>query len=101
MDGYEKVKVLGAGSFGEAALVKHLASGKLCVAKRVAVAPAELADAAREASVLASLSRPRRHPNVVAYFSSWSEVGPPAALTIVMEYAAGVTSACLGSALKR
>ena len=42
MNEYEKIKTLGKGSFGEAALVRHKESKRLCVAKRIQVAPAEL-----------------------------------------------------------
>ena len=92
---YERIKTLGKGSFGEAALVRHKASAKLYVAKRISVAPSELGAAKREASVLHALSRPRPHSNIVSYVDSWSEPGPPSTLVILMEYANGGDLAAL------
>ena len=69
MDGYDRIRVLGTGSFGEAVLLRHIATGELRVAKRVSVSAEELVAATREARVLASLA----HENIVAYHASWSE----------------------------
>ena len=82
---YERIKVLGKGSYGAAILVKHKRSQKKMVMKTIAISnmsKQELADAKKEAAVLRSLD----HPNIVRYIDSFTDGRK---YCIVMEYANG------------
>ncbi|CAJ1456399.1 unnamed protein product [Effrenium voratum] len=72
---YVKVRTVGRGSFGEALLVRHRASGQLSVLKRVRLevvgsssdAAAAAESAAREAQVLQKL----HHPHIVQFLGAF------------------------------
>jgi serine/threonine protein kinase len=93
---YERLRVLGSGSYGSAVLVQRVESGQArqFVIKEVdasRMSAEELRKAAQEADVLRKLS----HPNIISYISSFLEAGK---LCIVTEYADGGD---LGDAIKR
>ena len=80
---YEKVKVIGKGSFGEAVLVRH--NGALVVMKRIQLSQLskkEQTEAENEIRILRRL----HHPNIVQYLNSFKDSSK---LCIVMEYADG------------
>eukprot|EP01065_Artemidia_motanka_P052920 TRINITY_DN967_c0_g3_i1.p1 TRINITY_DN967_c0_g3~~TRINITY_DN967_c0_g3_i1.p1 ORF type:complete len:925 (+),score=266.47 TRINITY_DN967_c0_g3_i1:69-2777(+) len=82
--GYERIRVLGRGSFGEATLVRHRGRG-LVVSKRVQISnlsKKEVEEAENEIGILRKLS----HPNIVRYIDSFSGDG---CLFIIMEFADG------------
>src|SRR5689334_19956124 len=86
--GYEYVRRLGAGGFGEVFLARHVAVGRLVAIKRIL--PHALSDAdnverfRREARVLAATSS----PSVVRVFDLSTQDGN---LYLVMEYVPGTT----------
>jgi len=85
MDAYQRIKVLGRGSFGQAILVKERRGNQLRVVKEVDLSriPQKARnDAQTEVTVLRSL----RHPNIVAYYDGFEE---GCKLCIVMEFADG------------
>ncbi|XP_033096914.1 serine/threonine-protein kinase Nek4-like [Anneissia japonica] len=86
MDGYDKVKVVGKGSYGEVWLVKHKKDKKHYVVKKLEIRNAskkERIAAEQEAKLLSKL----RHPNIVSYKDSFeSEDGH---LYIAMGYCDG------------
>ncbi|XP_071961360.1 ubiquitin carboxyl-terminal hydrolase BAP1-like [Antedon mediterranea] len=70
MDGYDKVKVVGKGSYGEVWLVKHKKDKKNYVVKKLELRNAskkERVAAEQEAKLLSKL----RHPNIVSYKDSF------------------------------
>ncbi|XP_067944061.1 serine/threonine-protein kinase Nek1-like [Watersipora subatra] len=74
MNKYQKVKMIGEGSFGKAFLVKDRSNGKQYVIKEIAMGkmgPKEREDARKEVAVLAQL----QHPNIVSYKESFEEFG--------------------------
>eukprot|EP00672_Neobodo_designis_P007696 CAMPEP_0174859628 /NCGR_PEP_ID=MMETSP1114-20130205/46967_1 /TAXON_ID=312471 /ORGANISM="Neobodo designis, Strain CCAP 1951/1" /LENGTH=342 /DNA_ID=CAMNT_0016094585 /DNA_START=78 /DNA_END=1103 /DNA_ORIENTATION=+ len=84
---WDRIKVLGKGSFGEAILVKRAGGSstlpELAVCKRVVLTsmkPAERKEAVNEVNVLKRL----RHPNIVEYLGSFERDDT---LHIFMEYA--------------
>eukprot|EP00698_Gefionella_okellyi_P017900 TRINITY_DN5309_c0_g1_i1.p1 TRINITY_DN5309_c0_g1~~TRINITY_DN5309_c0_g1_i1.p1 ORF type:complete len:968 (-),score=200.79 TRINITY_DN5309_c0_g1_i1:40-2943(-) len=82
---FDRIKVIGQGSFGSAVLVKHKLLNQFFVIKEINVAEMsekERGDAANEVSVLQLL----KHPNIIAYHGSFTEKG---LLCIVMDYAEG------------
>uniref|UniRef100_A0A0G4FQW6 non-specific serine/threonine protein kinase n=1 Tax=Chromera velia CCMP2878 TaxID=1169474 RepID=A0A0G4FQW6_9ALVE len=79
---YQKIKEVGAGSFGKAILVKDK-SGKQYIMKVIDISrmnQKEKKEAMQEAKLLATL----KHPYIVAFRESWVEGGQ---LCIVMDYA--------------
>ena len=79
MDQYEKLKVLGKGSFGEAILVRERGGARRkLVVKCVSVDPGQLAEARHEAKVLTKME----HSNIVTYLNCFAEKG---GFFIVME----------------
>ncbi|KPA84514.1 putative protein kinase putativeserine/threonine-protein kinase Nek1 [Leptomonas pyrrhocoris] len=85
MDKYQKVKVLGKGSFGSAILIKRKADGLLFVVKEVSLvkmSKKERDEARHECTVLQQL----HHPNIVRYVEQFEN---KTNLYIVMEYCDG------------
>ncbi|KAG5470835.1 hypothetical protein CUR178_02139 [Leishmania enriettii] len=85
MDKYQRVKVLGKGSFGSAILIKRKADGLLFVVKEVAMtrmSKKEREEARHECAVLQQL----QHPNIVRYVEQFENNNN---LYIVMEYCDG------------
>ena len=83
--GYERIKVLGKGSFGEALLVRCTKTQKHVVAKQVQLgqlSKKERREAENEISILRKLS----HPNIVKYIDSFTS---KKTLNIIMEFADG------------
>ena len=83
--GYDSIKVLGKGSFGQAYLIYHKATKKYYVAKHVNLAKMDQRQRKEARNEISILQR-MRHPNVVRYEES---VEQGADLYIVMEYADG------------
>lgn len=85
-DGYELVRPLGAGGYGEVVLARHVALGRLVAIKRIhahlLAAPADLERFRREARVLAGLD----HPAIVRVYDFRRESGDA---HLVMEYVDG------------
>eukprot|EP00668_Euglena_longa_P002180 GGOE01002524.1.p1 GENE.GGOE01002524.1~~GGOE01002524.1.p1 ORF type:complete len:479 (+),score=170.01 GGOE01002524.1:161-1438(+) len=82
---YERLHVVGRGSFGEAVLVRELATGAEYVSKEVGMAAMSARDrqeAINEVRFLSNLS----HPNIIQYVESFLHTN---VLYIVMEYADG------------
>eukprot|EP00667_Euglena_gracilis_P020789 EG_transcript_22573 len=82
---YERLRVVGRGSFGEAVLVRELASGTAFISKEVGMAAMSVRDrqeAINEVRFLSSLS----HRNIIQYVESFLHNN---VLYIVMEYADG------------
>lgn len=80
--GYQKIREVGAGSFGKAILVKDQ-QGKQYIMKVIDISrmsAKEKKEAMQEAKLLATL----KHPYIVAFRESWCEGGQ---LCIVMDYA--------------
>ncbi|GET91356.1 protein kinase, putative [Leishmania tarentolae] len=85
MDKYQRVKVLGKGSFGSAILIKRKSDGLLFVVKEVAMtrmSRKEREEARHECTVLQQL----QHPNIVRYVEQFENNNN---LYIVMEYCDG------------
>nr|XP_057929832.1 serine/threonine-protein kinase Nek1 isoform X2 [Doryrhamphus excisus] len=85
MDKYVKVKKIGEGSFGKAALVKSKEDGHQYVIKEISISgmsAKERQESRKEVAVLANMS----HPNIVQYKESFEEGG---CLYIVMDYCEG------------
>eukprot|EP01064_Diplonema_japonicum_P013852 TRINITY_DN21394_c0_g1_i1.p1 TRINITY_DN21394_c0_g1~~TRINITY_DN21394_c0_g1_i1.p1 ORF type:complete len:816 (+),score=253.82 TRINITY_DN21394_c0_g1_i1:91-2448(+) len=85
MERYEKVKVVGKGSFGAAWLVKRKADGKKLIAKEVNMSgmkPREKDEARNEVKLLSQI----QHPNITQYHESFETTS---SLFIVMEFADG------------
>ncbi|KAG5470420.1 hypothetical protein LSCM1_01664 [Leishmania martiniquensis] len=85
MDKYQRVKVLGKGSFGSAILIKRKTDGLLFVVKEVAMtrmSKKEREEARHECTVLQQL----QHPNIVRYVEQFENNNN---LYIVMEYCDG------------
>eukprot|EP00047_Mylnosiga_fluctuans_P017066 m.58485 g.58485 ORF g.58485 m.58485 type:complete len:467 (+) comp6905_c0_seq1:109-1509(+) len=84
VDKYERVRVLGSGTYGKAWLVKMKKTGEQFVMKEIKVAnKRELDEAKTEAELLSKFA----HPNIIKYqevIQTGSKV-----VNIVMEYAAG------------
>ena len=85
-DGYELVRPLGAGGFGEVVLARHVALDRLVAIKRIhahaLAGPADLERFRREARVLAGLD----HPSIVRVYDFRRDVGDA---QLVMEYVDG------------
>lgn len=85
MDNYEKLSVIGKGSFGRALLCRNKLDKNLYVIKEIDISglsKKEQAEATNEAMVLAKM----KHPNIVTYKESFGENDN---LYIVMDYADG------------
>ena len=85
MQDYERVKVLGKGSFGQAVLVRRKSDKKELVAKEVDMKRMnrkEREEAIHEVKMLKKL----RHPNIVGFYDNIEERGT---LNIIMEYCDG------------
>jgi serine/threonine protein kinase len=85
MDKYQRVKVLGKGSFGSAILIKRKTDGLLFVVKEVSLmkmSKKERDEARHECTVLQQL----QHPNIVRYVEQFENKNN---LYIVMEYCDG------------
>ncbi|KAL0478977.1 hypothetical protein AKO1_007845 [Acrasis kona] len=83
MDNYQKIKVVGKGTFGQAVLVKNKTDGKQYIMKQInitSMSDREKQEAMNEVNVLSGL----KHPNIVQYITSFTAEGR---LNIVMEYA--------------
>lgn len=82
---YERVKLVGKGSFGDAELVIDIASQKHYILKRIELellTPKERRSAINEVKLLATL----KHPYIINYKESILQEG---ALCIIMDYAEG------------
>ena len=87
---YERLKILGRGSYGKATLVKHVQSGGLFVLKEIDVSQMSEKEKQlnnNEATVLAMLC----HENIVQYTESFVLAD---LLCIVMQYAGGGDLSC-------
>src|SRR5689334_14389006 len=85
MNNYEKLSIIGRGSFGKALLVRNRKDKKLYVIKEINISEMtakEEREARNEVQVLALL----KHPNIISYNESFVENGN---LYIVMDYADG------------
>lgn len=85
MDKYQKMRVLGKGSFGSAILIKRKVDGALFVVKEVSLikmSKKERDEARHECTVLQQL----QHPNIVRYIEQFENRNN---LYIVMEYCDG------------
>lgn len=85
MNNYERLSIIGKGSFGKALLVRSKLDKKLCVVKEISISEMdakEQKEAANEVNVLSQL----KHPNIISYRDSFLENGN---LYIVMDYADG------------
>ena len=70
MQNYDRIKVLGAGAFGQAVLVRERGGERRHrVIKEVSVRPDKLAEAQHEAKVMGEVS----HSNIVQYVDSFVE----------------------------
>lgn len=79
---YEHIEVLGQGAFGRAMKARRLADGRMCCIKVMplrALLPKDRGQAAKEATLLASL----HHPNIVQYCDAFYRDD---ALHLVMEF---------------
>eukprot|EP00761_Pharyngomonas_kirbyi_P009801 gb/GECH01009819.1/.p1 GENE.gb/GECH01009819.1/~~gb/GECH01009819.1/.p1 ORF type:complete len:114 (+),score=17.48 gb/GECH01009819.1/:1-342(+) len=86
MDRYEKIKVVGKGTFGSAVLVRSKEDGNKYIIKQINLATmpkSEREEAMNEVRVLRQLD----HPNIVRYVDSFES--DRKMLNIVMEYAEG------------
>eukprot|EP00045_Choanoeca_perplexa_P002396 m.24310 g.24310 ORF g.24310 m.24310 type:complete len:506 (-) comp11493_c0_seq1:93-1610(-) len=84
LDDYERLKLLGKGSFGKAWKVRHEGSGDVRVAKEIKCAnQQDLDDALGEARVLSKL----KHPFIVGYYDVIRSSAK--LVTIVMQFCAG------------
>ncbi|MCU1594337.1 MAG: hypothetical protein JWO12_1729 [Frankiales bacterium] len=90
--GYEQVRVLGVGGFGEVVLARQVGLDRLVAVKRLRArdlaGPDEVARFHREAQVLAAL----KHPAIVRVYDFRREGGDA---TLVMEYVEGASLADL------
>ncbi|KAJ4462625.1 putative Serine/threonine-protein kinase Nek1 [Paratrimastix pyriformis] len=85
MDKYEKIRLIGRGSYGAAFLVKRKSDGVQLVAKEITVqglTPKQCEEALNEVRVLSMLV----HPNIVRCYESFID---QLTLVIIMEYADG------------
>lgn len=85
MQNYDRVKVLGKGSFGQAVLIRRKSDKKELVAKEVDIKRMnrkEREEAIHEVKMLKKL----RHPNIVGFYENIEERGT---LNIIMEYCDG------------
>lgn len=83
---YQRIKVLGKGSFGKAYLVKNTEADELCVVKQMetsAMDPKERSEAVKEAMLLKRMD----HPNIVRFQEVF--MTRKGRLCIVMDYADG------------
>lgn len=83
---YQRIKVLGKGSFGKAYLVKNTEANELCVVKQMetsAMDPKERNEAVKEAMLLKRMD----HPNIVRFQEVF--MTRKGRLCIVMDYADG------------
>jgi len=83
MDGFEEIRHLGRGAFGEVALAKRIQDGALCAVKhirRMDLTPTDVATHRKEVEALQALS----HPCVLRYFDSMEDKH---SMHIVTEYA--------------
>ncbi|EGD74656.1 NEK/NEK1 protein kinase [Salpingoeca rosetta] len=84
MEKYERVRTLGAGSFGKAFLVRNKDTRQLCVMKEMKCkTKADLEEAIKESKFHASVS----HRNIIQYFDVFQEGSRT--VFIVMEYGQG------------
>jgi NIMA (never in mitosis gene a)-related kinase 1/4/5 len=85
-EAYEKIKLLGEGSFGKAYLVSRQSDGKLCVMKMIdihSMTEAEKREVVQESRLLEALD----HPNIVRFMEVYKT--KKGKLCIIMEYADG------------
>ncbi|XP_063648657.1 serine/threonine-protein kinase Nek5 isoform X2 [Pan troglodytes] len=85
MDKYDVIKAIGQGAFGKAYLAKGKSDSKHCVIKEINFEkmPIQEKEASKKEVILLEKMK---HPNIVAFFSSFQENGR---LFIVMEYCDG------------
>jgi NIMA (never in mitosis gene a)-related kinase len=85
IDNYQRIKVVGKGTFGQAVLVKNKLDGLNYIMKQITVSAMsvkEKQESLNEVNVLSNL----KHPNIVQYVTSFQSGNK---LCIVMEYAEG------------
>ncbi|KAI6208318.1 Protein kinase domain-containing protein [Aphelenchoides besseyi] len=88
---YDRIRVVGKGSFGSAILYRRKDDDSLVILKEInmhELSPAERQLALNEVTLLSRLD----HPNIISYYDSFAEDG---VLMIEMEYAEGGTLAQL------
>jgi len=87
---YVKVRTVGRGSFGEALLVQHLATGRECVLKRIRI-EGESGSAAESALREALVLRRLQHPCIVEFFGAFADPRDPSGgmLCLLMGYCEG------------
>lgn len=93
---YQRIKLLGEGSFGKAYLVKCLSDDSHCVIKQVDLSgmdEKEMRDTLNEAKILEVLG----HPNIVKFREVYKT--KKGRLCIVMDYADGILSFREGKSL--
>ena len=89
VSGYERIRVVGKGSFGSAILYRRKADESLVVIKEInmhELSTMERQLALNEVALLSSMD----HPHIISYYDSFEEEG---VLMIEMEYADGGTLA--------
>eukprot|EP00906_Rhabdomonas_costata_P011443 RCo016311 len=85
MEKYQRIKTIGKGAFGEAVLVKSLATDELCVSKEInfsALSKKDRDATDTEIQILAAVE----HPNITKYIESFQVDDM---LYIILEYADG------------
>jgi NIMA (never in mitosis gene a)-related kinase len=85
-EAYEKVKLLGEGSFGKAFLVTRASDGAMCVMKMIDIhrmSEKEKKEVVQESRLLEALN----HPNIVRFMEVYKT--KKGKLCIIMEYADG------------
>ncbi|XP_019881226.2 serine/threonine-protein kinase Nek8 isoform X2 [Aethina tumida] len=85
VEGYEKLKIVGKGSFGTATLCKRLQDDKLVVMKEILTIDmdnTQKLSAFNEVNIISTLS----HPNIIKYLGNFQNND---SLIIIMEYADG------------
>ena len=98
-DKYQKLSVIGSGTFGRVWLVRHTQTGRKYVLKEVAVSRLEERERRQALTEVTVLAR-CRHVNIVKYREAYLDDG---VLNIAMAYAEGgkVTIVCLPVQLLR
>uniref|UniRef100_A0A7E4W2J0 non-specific serine/threonine protein kinase n=2 Tax=Panagrellus redivivus TaxID=6233 RepID=A0A7E4W2J0_PANRE len=87
--GYERIKVVGKGSFGSAILYRRRADNTLVVLKEINMLELSVTERQLSLNEVVLLSR-MDHPHIISYYDSFEENG---ILMIEMEYADGGTLA--------
>lgn len=85
VSGYEKIKIVGKGSFGSAILYRRKDDDSLVVIKEINMLELSTTERQLALNEVALLSR-MDHPHIISYYDSFEQEGT---LMIEMEYADG------------